>query len=105
MTKLSTTSKIDALKETIRSLEQEEVLIATNEGTFGCNEAVLKVGCSQPEFCNYRVYESIGDMSRRHEGCDIAKAPGYERYINRDILCKKRQQLTTMKIELKNLTK
>ena len=72
---------MSAIRKQADELAASEVLVETNEGTYGPTECRRAVGCGDPQFGNYRVYAQIQNGRRRHEGCDKASAPGYARHF------------------------
>lgn len=88
----------------VEELADAEVLIETNEGTFGAEECCRVTGTGDSKFGNYSVYEQVGG-GRRVEGCDPANAPGYPRKMNTDELKDQQKILKALRAELKEAAK
>ena len=63
----------------IKTLEASWVLVETNDGTYGADEAYRCVGSGDPRYADYRIYVQVGSGTRRREGCDPKVAPGRPR--------------------------
>ena len=95
----TTETKRERLTKAIKRLESTEVMIATNQGTYGAVEACRAIGCGSPEFADCDVYETPLGV-RRVRGCDMANAPGRMRWFNRELTAKK-AELQRLVAELK----
>lgn len=84
------------IEQQIKELEAVEVLVATNEGTYGAGEACRATGTGDPAFANFSVYERVGG-GRRVQGCDPARAPGYVRNMGQEALRTKRAELDRLR--------
>jgi hypothetical protein len=91
------------LEKQIRAAESAEVLMETNQGTYGTVEACRKVGCGSPEFADRNVYERVGDGARRATGPKAERAPGCMRSIGAEELRRKREELRGLKAQLAQL--
>lgn len=87
------------IKTAISALEDAECAVETNEGTYGSGEAMRKIGCGDPQFANYTIYERVGSGARRVQGCTPEKAPGYGREMRQEIT-EKRNELAELKKQL-----
>ncbi len=87
--------------EKLQDLYMTEVLIETNEGTFGAEEAMRKIGTGDPTFCTYRTYIRVGDGRQRTEGLDPAKAPGRARPLGWRQLRSLRSQLRALEAAMR----
>ena len=97
----TTETKRERLTKAIKRMESEEILVATNQGTYGAAEACKAVGCGSPEFADCNVYETpLG--ARRVRGCRMADAPGRMRWFSRELTAKK-DELKRLVAELKSL--
>lgn len=90
------------LESQARELAAMEVLVETNDGTYGAAEACRKVGCGDPAFAAYKVYVRVGDGRRRVVGCDPNKAPGYARHF-RASLAEKQKALAALRAKIKQM--
>jgi len=84
------------MKDQAKALAAVEILVETNEGTYGPAEAGRAIGSGDPRHANYRIYETVGG-TRRVEGCDPAKAPGRGRRMNGDELRTRRAELAKLR--------
>ncbi len=73
------TTYIEIMQKKIEDLKGDK-LIGTNAGTYSATEAHAAIGVGDPQFADYRIFESITG-SRRTEGCDPDKAPGRTRWM------------------------
>jgi hypothetical protein len=89
-------SEREQIEAEIRDLERVEILIETNEGTFGESEACRMVGTGDPAFATRRVYERVGG-GKRATGPDEDDAPGRMRRINADSMSEHRQRLAGLR--------
>ena len=93
---MATTTDRKALLAEMTTLMATEIMVETNEGTYGPQEARMATGSGEPKHNDYRVYERVGG-GRRTEGCDPNIAPGRGRSINRDDLAAKRARLAELR--------
>jgi hypothetical protein len=94
------TPDINALNAQKDELEAMWILTATNEGTYGAEEAVRKVGSGSPEFADCHIYARVGDKKTMVEGCDPEKAPGMIRYFHRE-LDRRRKEIAEINRQIK----
>lgn len=87
------------LEAQIKTLENEWVLVLTNNGTFGNGEAVDAVGTSDPAFCVCRRYETVGGTVKVEN--KKAENLGRMRDVGTAELGRKRAELNRMKNQLK----
>lgn len=97
------TTKIADLKKQADELSAMQILVETNEGTYGAEEARRKCGSGDPQFADYRIYECVGTGERRREGCDSERAPGNARFLNRQQLADAQSRLAKLRDEIKSL--
>lgn len=90
------------LEKTIRELAATEILVETNEGTYGATEAHRAIGVGDPQFANYRVYETV-DGFRRVVGCEPDVAPGRPRRLNDGHMTRQRAYLAQLRKQLKEM--
>lgn len=95
-TTTKTTDAVRQAKVQADLLAQQWVLVATNDGTYGGDEAVRAVGTADPLFATCKIYEQVGTGRRKTEGCDQDRAPGRMRHFNRE-LTEKQQQLAQLR--------
>lgn len=91
-------STATTIHDEITAVANEEILVATNSGTFGNAECCRCVGTGDPAFGEYRTYERVGGGTRT-VGCDPARAPGRERKMNRDELASRKRHLSALRTE------
>lgn len=84
------------LKEEIEKLLNTEVLVESNEGTFGAEECCRKVGCGNPAFGNRRVYKTLSGRGRV-TGPALKDAPGRMRRMGQDELERLREQVKDLR--------
>jgi hypothetical protein len=97
---MNTTTKGEIAAE-IKALENVELLIETNQGTYDAAEACRKVGCGDPQFADRKVYETVGGK-RRETGPDESRSPGYMRRINADQMSSSRQRLAELRKQIRS---
>src|SRR5690606_8333340 len=83
-------------------LANVEVLVSTNQGTYGLQEAARKVGAGDPRVADRNVYETVGGRVRT-TGPDEADAPGRMRHVGRSELRDLREQLQALREEIAEL--
>jgi hypothetical protein len=86
---------INGIERRIAELSAD-MLVETNEGTYGAAEAARKVGTGDPAHADYRVYESP-DGTRRVAGCDPARAPGRARRLRADSAVARRAEVVRLR--------
>lgn len=86
------------MNQIIRDLS-DDVLIQTNEGTFGAAEACSKVGTGDPAFATRRVYQRLNG-SIYATGPKEENAPGYMRRIGHLSPTARREGIAAEKIRV-----
>lgn len=94
------TRTIESIQQDIDAVSKEEILVETNEGTFGSHECMAAIRTGDTARGVYRVWESVGG-TRRVTGCDLAMAPGRARELNRRQIADRRKVLSDLRNELK----
>ena len=92
-----TTTKIQA---EITELLNAEVLIGHNQGTYSASEACRKCGSGDPRFADRNEYETVGG-EKRSTGPSHDRMPGRMQYAGRATLAEYRQQLASLRAEMK----
>lgn len=99
MNQTTTTRRREEIKKAIKAAEAVEILVATNEGTYGEAEAARLTGTGAKQ--GYRIYERVGDHRRRVQGdCKPEDGLGYMRYINTAQMTVARRELARLKKDL-----
>lgn len=86
------------MNQIIRDLS-DDVLIRTNEGTFGATEACQKIGTGDPAFAVRRVYQRLNG-SIYATGPAEENAPGYMRSIKHLSPTARREGIAAEKIRV-----
>jgi hypothetical protein len=86
-----------AMQAEVDELSVVDVLVETNEGTYGSQD-VVRAGTVGGQ-SDYRIYESVGSGQRRVVGCDPARAPGRPRFLRAE-LAVKRERLAHLRNQL-----
>jgi hypothetical protein len=98
---MSTTTRTKAeIQKEIANLEKIEVHVATNQGTYGGNDAARKIGSGRPAHANREVYETVAGRVRT-TGPGEDAAPGRMRQINGRQLTDYRRQVAALRAELR----
>lgn len=99
-TKTLTPVQREQLDEQIETLAATEVAVESNQGTYGSQEGFRVVGCGDPAFCDYMIYERVGlvrgKVVRRVVGRNPEKAPGRGLQINARELVEARKRLAEL---------
>lgn len=82
---------ISNIQTQIEELANREILVETNDGTYGAQEACRCVGTGDPAFATYRVYQRVGGGKPRIVGCDRERAPGYARHFRDELVAAQRE--------------
>ncbi len=90
------------LEAEILAVENEEILVASNDGTFGAEECRRVTGSGDPQFGTYKIFECIGSGKRKVTGRDPDDAPGRQRRF-RDALGRRRRHLSELHKRLRQL--
>ncbi len=101
---MTTTATTIDLKRRADELAAEEVLVATNAGTYGQREACRTVGCGDPRYADREIYVRVGDGQRREVGCDAERAPGRMRQFGR-VLAVKQGELASLRALIARATR
>lgn len=95
--------RINEVMDRIRKLENDEIMVETNEGTFGVHECQRAVGTGDSRYGIYSVYVSVASGVRRNVGCDPERAPGRARKSGYALLRAAQKELQDLRTELKTL--
>ncbi len=87
------------ISDAIRALENTEVHVETNDGTYSAAEAQRKVRSGDPRYATRNVYETVGGK-RRATGPDAADAPGRMRHLNTEQMRELRAKLSALQSDL-----
>ena len=91
--------KTNELKTRIDELAEMEILVETNAGTYGADEAHRAIGVGDPQFADYRIFERVGDGQRTTYGCEPTRAPGRARKIGRAEINDRRAELARLRAQ------
>jgi hypothetical protein len=98
---MTTTTKTAAMEAEAKALANEQVMVATNQGTYGQAEACRKIGTGDPQFANCDIYETVGDAPMTNADIE-AKWNGVGRMrIFRDTIIAKRARLTELRRQIR----
>lgn len=89
------------IQNEINELIAVEVCVGHNEGTYGGVEAARKCGSGDPQFANRHEYETVGG-AKRSTGPSGDRMPGQMRYGGKARLAEYRQQLASLRSELRS---
>jgi hypothetical protein len=94
-----TKQQAELIRAEIATLAETRFLTATNEGTFGADEACRKVGSGDPAFATRRVY--LTPAGQEHvTGPDEGRAPGRMRRMDCSPLAAARARLAALRSDL-----
>jgi hypothetical protein len=91
---------LSQLETEAAELAATEILVETNEGTFGESESLAACGTGDKSRATYRIFERVGDGRRRASGFDASRAPGYTRYLNGKEVTAARQKLRAIREQI-----
>ncbi len=96
-------TKREELESEIQGVEMEEVMVATNSGTFGSEECCRVTGTGDSAAGTWMIYERVGDSQQSTGGgCDPDDAPG-RRIDGREALIARRRHLSDLRAQLRCL--
>ncbi len=90
------------LRERIEALDEEVVLVETNEGTYSAHQAHAKMGCGDPHFANRKVWAKVGGETWE-TGPGADRYPGRMRPVGRKELAQKRRELASLRKDLREI--
>lgn len=79
------------LEAEIKAVENEEILVATNDGTFGATECCRITGSGDPQFGRYEIFERVGGGDPKVIGRDPDNAPGRKRELRAKLSARRRR--------------
>jgi len=88
------------LEQQAAELAASTIMVETNDGTFGAQEAIAKTRVGEPRYNVYRIFARVGDGHLSHEGPSPDKAPGYPRRYNGEELARRRSELKSLRAQI-----